>query len=218
MRGRSLICQLLVASFPKNMTAAPPAREHHRVHFASVPLSKLLFLGQVRGFSDKRFTDFASQLYDLDPTLLPKSPAYAVSQIARLATCVLTDDDESNTGTGFFLAGVGLITCHHVAKWATRAFYPDAAAVVHSVTCEESREDFDLAICRTSLPARYELRPRFSDLHAGTGVFLNGFPIYNPGFRGLFQPGQIVGKRQMHGHTRYIVSMRIVGGNSGGPC
>jgi len=185
--------------------------------FRFVLLGKLLFLGQVRGFSDKRFTEFARQLYELDPTLLPKSPTYAVSQIARAATCVLTDEDESQTGSGFFLAGVGLITCHHVAKWATRAFYPDSIGDVYSVRREESKEDLDLAICHTDLPARYELQARFAELRIGAGVFLHGFPDYNPGFAGQFQQGQIVGKRQKFGHTRYIVSMRIVGGNSGGP-
>jgi S1-C subfamily serine protease len=180
-------------------------------------LGKLLFLGQVRGFSDKRFSKFASQLYDLDPTLLPKSPTYAVSQIARSATCVLTDEDETNTGTGFFLEGVGLITCHHVAIWATRAFYPDSFTDSYKVTCIESKSDLDLAICQTDLPARYELKPNFAQLRDGTGVFLHGFPGYNPGFTGQFQQGQITGRRQLFGHTRYIVSMRIVGGNSGGP-
>jgi retron-type reverse transcriptase len=185
--------------------------------FRFVLLGKLLFLGQVRGFFDKRFTEFAAQLYELDPTLLPKSPRYAVSQVARAATCVLTDDDESQTGSGFFLAGVGLITCHHVAKWATRAFYPDKLSDVYSVQREESKEDFDLAICQTDLPARYELRPRFAELRTGAGVFSHGFPDYTPGFKGQFQQGRIVAKRRKFGHTRYIVSMRIVGGNSGGP-
>ena len=185
--------------------------------FRNVLLGKLLFLGQVRGFSDKRFTEFASQLYELDPTLLPKSPTYSVSQIARSATCVLTNDDESKTATGFFLTGVGLITCHHVAEWATRAFYPDSLAEWYPITVLESQPDADLAICKTDLPPRYELSPSFVDMRNGTGVFLHGFPQYNPGFAGQFQQGQINGRRQLFGHTRYIVSMRIVAGNSGGP-
>jgi Reverse transcriptase (RNA-dependent DNA polymerase). len=185
--------------------------------FRNVLLGKLLFLGQVRGFSDKRFTDFAIQLYELDPTLLPKSPTYAVSQIARAATCVLANDDESKTATGFFLSGVGMITCHHVAEWATNAFYPDTFSDRYPVTVLESKPDADLAICSTDLVPRYELFPHFVDLRNNTGVFLHGFPQYNPGFMGQFQPGQITGRRQMFGYTRYIVSMRIVAGNSGGP-
>jgi RNA-directed DNA polymerase len=185
--------------------------------FRHVLLGKLLFLGQVRGFSDKRFTEFASELYELDPTLLPKSPTYAVSQLARAATCVLTNDDESKTATGFFLHEVGLITCHHVAEWATQAFYPDALGDRYSVTVLESKPEADLAICKTDLPARYELMPYFPDLRNGTGVFLHGFPQYNPGFPGQFQQGQIIARRNIFGCTRYIVSMRIVAGNSGGP-
>jgi hypothetical protein len=185
--------------------------------FRNVLLGKLLFLGQVRGFSDKRFTEFASQLYELDPTLLPKSPTYAVSQIARAATCVVTNEDESKTATGFFLRGVGLVTCYHVAVWATKAFYPDSFTEPYPVTVLESKPDADLAICKTDLPARYELFPNFIDMRNGAGVFLHGFPQYNPGFMGQFQQGQITGRRQRFGHTRYIVSMRIVAGNSGGP-
>jgi S1-C subfamily serine protease len=185
--------------------------------FRNVLLGKLLFLGQVRGFSDKRFTEFATQLYDLDPTLLPKSPTYAVSQLARAATCVLVNDDESKTATGFFLHGIGLITCHHVVEWVTQAFYPDALSGRYSVTLVESKPDADLAVCKTNLPARYELSPNFADLRNNAGVFLYGFPQYNPGFPGQFQQGQITGRRQMFGCTRYIVSMRIVAGNSGGP-
>src|SRR5439155_9009127 len=190
---------------------SPPAA------FRNVLLGKLLFLGQVRGFSDKRFTEFATQLYDLDPTLLPKAPTYGVSQVARAATCVLTNDDESQTATGFFLQGVGLITCDHVAKWSTRAFYPDTFSNRYSVTVIESKADADLAICKTDLPPRYELSPYFPNLRNNTGVFLYGFPQYNPGFPGQFQQGQLTGRRQMFGCTRYIVSMRIVEGNSGGP-
>jgi RNA-directed DNA polymerase len=185
--------------------------------FRHVVLGKLLFLGQVRGFSDLRFTRFARQLYELDPTLLPKSPSYDTSHIARAASCVLTDHDESRTGTGFFAKGIGLVTCHHVAEWATRAFYPDSMAKVYEVKAVESDPNADLAICETGLPARYELTPNFSDLVNGTGVFLSGFPTYNPGFLGQFQEGKIVGRRQRFGFTRYIVSMRIVAGNSGGP-
>jgi V8-like Glu-specific endopeptidase len=85
------------------------------------------------------------------------------------------------------------------------------------VTCLESKEDVDLAICQTDLPPRYELKPNFSQLRDGTGVFMHGFPGYNPGFKGQFQHGQITGRRQIFGYSRYIVSMRIVGGNSGGP-
>jgi hypothetical protein len=190
---------------------SPPAA------FRNVLLGKLLFLGQVRGFSDKRFTEFAAQLYDLDPTLLPKSPIYSVSQVARAATCVLTNDDESKTATGFFLQGIGLITCHHVAEWATNAFYPDTFSNRYSVAVVDSKPDSDLAICQTDLPPRYELASYFPDLRNSTGVFLHGFPQYNPGFPGQFQQGQITGRRQMFGYTRYIVSMRIVSGNSGGP-
>jgi S1-C subfamily serine protease len=171
----------------------------------------------LRGFSDKRFTEFAMQLYDLDPTLLPKSPTYSVSQVARAATCVLTNDDESKTATGFFLRDIGLITCHHVAEWATQAFYPDNFSERFSVAVVESKPDADLAICKTTLPPRYELAPYFPDLRNNTGVFLHGFPQYNPGFPGQFQQGQITGRRQIFGCTRYIVSMRIVAGNSGGP-
>jgi hypothetical protein len=101
--------------------------------------------------------------------------------------------------------------------WATRAFYPDAIGNVYPVRRDESKEDMDLAVCHTALPARYELQARFVELRSGAGVFLHGFPDYNPGFAGQFQQGQIIGKRQKFGHTRYIVSMRIVGGNSGGP-
>lgn len=188
-----------------------------RPAFRNVLLGKLLFLGQVRGFSDKRFTEFASQLYELDPTLLPKSPTYSVAQIARSATCVLTNDDETKTATGFFLSGVGLITCHHVAEWATRAFYPDSFSDRYSITVLASKPEADLSICKTDLPPRYELSPNFIDMRNGSGVFLHGFPQYNPGFMGQFQQGQITGRRQLFGHTRYIVSMRIVAGNSGGP-
>jgi hypothetical protein len=150
--------------------------------FRNVLLGKLLFLGQVRGFSDKRFTEFATQLYELDPTLLPKSPTYAVSQVAKAATCVVTNDDESKTATGFFLHGIGLITCHHVAEWATQVFYPDTFSERYSVTVLESKPEADLAICKTDLPPRYELSPYFPDLRNSTGVFLHGFPQYNPGF------------------------------------
>jgi RNA-directed DNA polymerase len=202
------------ATYYDNRSRGPTTVE---TSFRHVLLGKLLFLGQVRGFSDKRFTRFARQLYELDPTLLPKSPAYDVSHIARAATCVLTNDDESKTGTGFFLERVGLVTCHHVSAFATRAFYPDAIGEFHSVQVLESRADIDLAICQTELSPRYALTPRFHDLLNGTGVFLHGFPSYNPGFRGQFQQGQITGKRQRFGFTRYIVSMRIVAGHSGGP-
>lgn len=148
---------------------------------------------------------------------MPKSPTYAVSQIARAATCVLTNEDESKTATGFFVKDVGLVTCYHVAEWATKAFYPDTFSDRYAVTILESKPDADLAICKTELMPRYELSPHFMDLQNGTGVFLHGFPQYNPGFTGQFQQGQITGRRQIFGHTRYIVSMRIVAGNSGGP-
>lgn len=115
------------------------------------------------------------------------------------------------------MEGIGLVTCHHVAEWATRAFYPDEVDKVYPVQTIESRDDMDLAICRTDLPPRYELKPRFNDLRNGTGIFLHGFPNYNLGFQGQFQEGRLVGRRQRFGFTRYIISTRVVAGNSGGP-
>lgn len=185
--------------------------------FRNVLLGRLLFIGQVRGFSDRTFAALAAELYERDPSLLPKAPSYAAKQKARGATCVLTNDDESKTGTGFFLARVGLVTCHHVAEWATKAFYPDALLEHHPVRMIHGKGASDLAICETPLRPRYELAPSYNDIPNDTGVFLHGFPQYNPGFLGQFQSGQINGRRNVFGYTRYLVSMRIVGGNSGGP-
>ena len=128
---------------------------------------------------------------------------------------MLTDDYEEETGTGFFLKGYGLVTCHHVSKFATRAFYPNGT--IHAVKFIESDPATDLAILKTDLMPRYELTPKFTDLPIHAGVFLYGFPNYNPGFEGLLQKGQIIGKRHTFGHGRLIISSRVVEGNSGGP-
>ena len=134
--------------------------------FRWVVLGKLLYIGQIRGFRDPKFTALAEALYDLDPTLLPKSPTYATEQLCRLATCVLTDDSGARNGTGCFVKGVGLVTCAHVSVFATRAFYPDAPNIYGAVAVVRRKVDYDLAVCETTLLPRGEFLPRYKKVTA----------------------------------------------------
>lgn len=187
------------------------------IDFRHVIVGKLVFVGQIRGFSDKRFSKLAAELYDLDPQLLPKTPSYDVAHQAKLASCVLTDDEEMQTGSGFFLKGVGLITCAHVAEFATRIFYPDSEEQAARIQFPRSSSVYDLAIGVTSLLPRSELEHSSRKVAPGTGIFSYGFPQFNRGFSGALQRGEVVGYRPKTNHSRYIVSTRIVEGNSGGP-
>jgi RNA-directed DNA polymerase len=126
-------------------------RRQQRASFRHVLAGKITYLGQVRGRQDKIYNRFAQQLFDLDPKLIRWHPLKSIEDMVRDATCVLTNDDGSRSGTGFHIASVGLVTCWHVAEFATKVFYANSPEKEYPVKCIAFNQDSDLAICQSDI-------------------------------------------------------------------
>jgi len=135
------------------------------------------------------------------------------------AVCVIESavDDEVMQGTGFYLAGVGLITCAHVLR-ATSFLNEDSSAVNRvpfKVIVKD--EDSDIAIIAVDVTPKGELAPNTSKPRVGQRVTVVGFPKHDSNASGTRLPVRVIAHRQRFGRMRYVVDKQIVAGTSGGP-
>jgi RNA-directed DNA polymerase len=122
-------------------------------------------------------------------------------------------------GTGFFLEGVGLVSCAHVVADIVEVFDPHRPHLAKSAMTAVVDEILDLAILRTSFKANYVFRPgSFGEVAVGDQIRVLGFPNWNIG-RPLSITDSIVFSAQTapSGYRVYSINHAIYGGNSGGP-
>jgi hypothetical protein len=131
---------------------------------------------------------------------------------------VLECEETCKQGTAFALAGVGLVTCHHVLGPRTVAFKVTNVFKKYAVEVIAAEEALDLAIVRVDAPRGAELDARTApELEQWEEVAVAGFPNYRIGDTGNIVPGRVVGFRPVAGVRRVMVSAAIVAGMSGGP-
>lgn len=136
---------------------------------------------------------------------------------ARKALCVIESRTESNQGTGFWLKGVGLVTCDHVVSPDSLAFQTDLPGRTSLVTPIRRDQNTDIALIASALKPPVQLEVEKSKPSVQERVFVLGFPKFAPGASGTFLSARIVGERLKFQKRRYIIDQPIVVGSSGGP-
>lgn len=122
-------------------------------------------------------------------------------------------------GTGFFLEGVGLVSCAHAVADTVEIFNsrrPHRAATAMTAAVDE---DLDLAFLRTPFRPNFRLRAApAANVEIGDRIRVLGFPNWNLG-RPLSVTDSIVygSYTSPSGYQVYSISHAIFGGNSGGP-
>jgi S1-C subfamily serine protease len=151
---------------------------------------------------------------------LPSAPSFDFSAIS--ASLVVLEDEGGTTsqGTGFFLAGVGLVSCAHVLCDGMRAFAPRPPFTRIGVRVVRQHSIIDLAVLETEMPMDGIVPLRRGNpnaLRTLSRVAAVGFPGYRVGDTGTIMPGEVVGYRVVSGIRRLMTNATIVGGMSGGP-
>jgi S1-C subfamily serine protease len=196
----------------------------HRASYRGAPSflyalrGKIHFVGAIRGRSSPTFIRFARKIRDLAPGLVQDWDVRTLEERIGDALWVLETDEKSTQGTGFFLQGVGLITCEHVIHEGTVAFKASAPLARYEVRVRYSEPTIDLAICDIdckNVPALNQAVGRSPN--QGDKVILAGFPNFKFGNTPHINSGIIVSFGMWSAIRRLIISSPIISGNSGGP-
>lgn len=148
---------------------------------------------------------------------IPTPPQFSFDKIKH-ALWILECEEEIMQGTAFNLSGVGLVTCNHVLKSATKAFRADDSSRKHKITIQASNKDIDLAILSIDKHLGEGLPMGSADsLEQMDHLVVAGFPNYRLGDSGVMVPGLVIGFRTVSSIRRVLTNAPIIAGNSGGP-
>ncbi len=150
---------------------------------------------------------------------VPVPPQFSHGAIFN-ALWVLECGQSMSQGSGFFLDGVGLVTCEHVVTGTTaiNAFRPSTPQKKCSVRVLKANKVLDLAILElVDETVLQTLLPSIEQSNVHDHALVCGFPNYRYGDCGIFSPGVIIGTRQQAGVRRLLTNAPIVRGMSGGP-
>jgi RNA-directed DNA polymerase len=179
---------------------------------------KIQFIGMVRGFSSPKFTNLARELRDLEPEIVKHWDIRDRRERITDALWVLESEEASIQGTGFFLEGVGLITCEHVVFPDTKAFRATAPETQYPVRLRAADKTVDLAICDVDVKnPRTLVKGSGRRAKQGDEILLAGFPNFRYGATPHIAPGVIVSSYVRSIIERFVIDAPIVKGNSGGP-
>ena len=179
---------------------------------------KISWVGFVKGQSDPVFRGLA-QRYN---GCFPASPIRVhPTQAELLDRSVWVLETENDTGTAFFLKGVGLVTAAHCVNGASsiEVFHPAKTANTFKVDVQHICTHRDLALLGHSIPSTdyFEL-DEFVGLPAmGANTIAAGFPSYGPGDRLNIRPGTISSLTVKHAVNLIEVTQKLSQGMSGGP-
>jgi RNA-directed DNA polymerase len=200
---------------------------HPPPSFKRVLKGKLDFITMVRGVDDSVCIRFLRKYAKLNPgfTFTAGVRARTNINLAKDAVWILEalsgegDNLIFEQGTGFFLAGVGLVTCAHVLKPGLKAFRAGEPHRQYDTKLLAKDDDIDLAILDVSgIHHDIELiagEPAF--LQQSEPIRLLGFPNYAPGHECSLRNGEVIAFRPASGIRRIIIDANIITGNSGGP-
>ena len=179
---------------------------------------KISWVGFVKGQSDPVFRGLANRYNSCFPAN-PIKVHPTQAEILDRAVWVL--ETENDTGTAFFLKGVGLVTAAHCVNGASsiEVFHPAKTANTFKVGVQHICTHRDLALLSHSIPSTdyFEL-DEFSGLPAtGANTIAAGFPSYGPGDRLNIRPGTISSLTVKHAVKLIEVTQKLSQGMSGGP-
>ena len=190
--------------------------------FRDVILGKLSYLAMVKGRDDSVYVRLVRRGRSRIDDSFSTDVFYKLP-IPEDAVVVLEGFDRSGMpsgqGTGFFLEGVGLVTCAHAVAHEMIAFRWHHPAHRCQVSVLQQHDDWDVAILKSGMKARYELRRgSTAQLEAGSRVRVLGFPNWANGRPLAVTDALIQGEHAgQFGARRLSINSAIFGGNSGGP-
>lgn len=141
-------------------------------------------------------------------------------EVAKLmaATVVISSDTAMTQGTAFRLQGVGWVTCAHGVEEDTVAFRSGEEKTRFPVAIKVIDRDVDLAILEIpGLDGAELVRGESASLTYPSPVTAVGFPNHNFGDSVMIRPGMVVSTRRRLGFGRFLTSVGIIAGMSGGP-
>lgn len=145
--------------------------------------------------------------------VLPSPPQFDLN-IINQSLWVLECEETIRQGTGFMLAGIGLVTCQHVLGTATHAIHPASSYQRFSVRVLAQNSVVDLAILSIDTSVGLELTRGSADkLQQMTHIAVAGFPNFRLGDSGIISPGLVVGFRMMSGIRKILTNAPIIAGN-----
>jgi RNA-directed DNA polymerase len=201
---------------------------HSAATFKSIVKGHLNFVAMVRGHDDLVYDKLLqrfSGLTGVPPRPLNRRPRNHLQNFAD-AIWIVEAWEGFAQGTGFELEGFGLVTCMHVlgnpetGEFATEVQVAQLRADSPPVkaTVKMWDRDRDLAILECAAPSGVLLKPRFEpDPRTGQQVRAFGFPGHGPGHSMWQDEGIITGYWHHIGSPRYLCTIRVAGGASGGP-
>jgi RNA-directed DNA polymerase len=176
----------------------------------------LAYLSMVRGQADPLFIRLAKQCRQLDKKMFPD----VLDKQDLLERAVWIVESDVGQGTGFFLAGIGFVTCAHVigVGHGTHVFHKDDTHVQYPAKVVRIDEHLDLAILDVSVPSPKSLALGNPEkLGTYDKILVAGYPNFGFG-DGLYTSWGTVTMRKVRHGVKYLVpSVAIAMGNSGGP-
>jgi RNA-directed DNA polymerase len=192
------------------------------ISFMQVVKGKLDFLAMVRGNDDSLHRKLLEQYAALNlhyvlPPLgrTPNHLSKPEDEIWVLESRSITGDFAQ--GTGFYLEGVGLVTCAHVVLDTTWAFKPETPERRFFTETVKFDKDLDLAVLAFSGRHSYKFTKSSTKLKRGDLITIAGFPNWAPGATLVVDNGKIIGFRTWFEKPRLMASCKIISGASGAP-
>jgi S1-C subfamily serine protease len=175
----------------------------------------------VRGHDDPVHKNLLVQYAALDKDYRPRPTHLRRNHLSRYedAIWIVESDETMKQGTGFFLKGYGLVTCHHVVDGGVNyAYHPAAPNIRYRVRVIASDERIDLARLEIDLQPSFEFEAIWLDHPSqGMAVTIAGYPQYAPGMSLWISQGTVSGHRLRVGSPRVVINGLIISGASGSP-
>ncbi len=207
----------------------------------SILHGKLLYMRMVKGAYDSKYAKCAKifnqccqdktfQLSYIDPIDIKCGLRDMAMFVLEFYSDAILDDDgncETIQGTGFYVDGIGLVTCNHILPddgidAEVEAFNPNKFSKKYSVRIIKRWKQHDLAVCKIYCEGdEFIPSSRFKLLSKSptdnSEIVLYGFPSYSDGATTTVQEGKIVNHYPYHGIKYFEVNFQVRGGVSGGP-
>jgi hypothetical protein len=197
--------------------------------FKELLKGRIDFIGYVRRRNDPLYLKLLERLKKLDASLLSAKSLHLIKLAKNHADHILdnlwviesvsSDGKESKQGTGFYVKGLGIITCAHT-------LYADSKIDVYRRDglgrfdgfIRHLSESLDLAILTIADFPEFSFEIEIEEPKPGDLIKLAGFPHFAEASTGIVDEGYIIGSRKdVDRNRQIIISADILHGNSGGP-
>lgn len=179
---------------------------------------RISWVGFVKGQSDPIFRGLAKRYNNCFPSNPIKVHPTQLEILDRSVWVLETDND---TGTAFFLNGVGLVTAAHCVNGASsiEVFHHSKTANKFKVAVKNICMHRDLALLDHSIPStdHFELKEFGGLPMTGVNTIAAGFPSYGPGDKLNIRPGTVSSLTVKRAVNLVEVTQKLSQGMSGGP-